>query len=230
MNLFYCESLTKDTEILEDEEFRHLNVLRISEGQEIYLTDGKGQQAKARISKLERKRAQFDIIDLKKHPRKPFFLRICIAPTKQMERMEWFVEKACEFGVDEIQFIICQNSERPKLKLDRLEKKAISALKQSKGFWKTTLVSPVKFSEALKSSTESTLIASVDKSNVHLMDSIQPKTNNSIFIGPEGDFSSAEIQLSHELNYSQVSLGERVLRTETAGIAVAQMVNSINRH
>ena len=129
---FYQPTISTGENHLEGEESRHcVKVLRKKAGDLIYIIDGKGSFYTARVIKADPRQCIFEVVEKTKEAKKDHHIHIAIAPTKNLDRMEWFVEKAVELGVDEISFVICDNSERRELKLDRLERKAISALKQS---------------------------------------------------------------------------------------------------
>ncbi|MFY0690190.1 MAG: 16S rRNA (uracil(1498)-N(3))-methyltransferase [Cyclobacteriaceae bacterium] len=228
MHLFYQANILEDTHLTDDEHHHCIKVLRHSVNDEIHVTNGKGTICKAIITSIEKRKTKLSIADTVHHPQKDFRLNVLIAPTKQMERMEWFVEKTCEMGVDEITFLKTKNIERPHLKLDRLEKKAVSALKQSKGAWKTKINPLTPFSDIVETKGDIKLIAAVNENSTYLMDSIKPNRSVSILIGPEGDFTMDEIKLATKAGFQPISLGHKVLRTETAGVFVAAAANLIN--
>ncbi|NQW27470.1 MAG: 16S rRNA (uracil(1498)-N(3))-methyltransferase [Flammeovirgaceae bacterium] len=232
MHLFYHPTLDQETNYLSEEESKHcIQVLRGKPGDLIHLTDGKGLMAIATIVKADTRRCSFEIIESTIAPKKSFYSHIAIAPTKQAERMEWFVEKACELGVDEISFIKTKNSERPLLKLDRLEKKTISALKQSKGGYKTRLNPMVDLKEfLLKSKADHKHIAVVDSTQAYINECLEARSNQLILIGPEGDFTSQELKKALTHGFNGVSLGAKVLRTETAGVMAAVVINLVNNY
>jgi len=161
---------------------------------------------------------------------RPFHIHIAIAPTKNPDRTEWFVEKAIEIGVDEISFLLCDNSERAALKTDRLEKLAISAMKQSLRCTLTKINHMVLLKDFITTTNASSkYIAHVDQTNPdHLQRIAPPKSDYIILIGPEGDFSKKELELTATHNYKKVSLGTNRLRTETAGLVACHILNLIN--
>ena len=166
---------------------------------------------------------------LENHPEHPFrtFRHLVIAPTKNMDRMEWLVEKATEIGIDRISLIKCSNSERTVVKTDRLIKKAVSAMKQSLKATLPQIDELVSFKEFVKKeSAHKKFIAYVDFDNpVELQTLIHPGEANTVLIGPEGDFSPEELQLATDNGYQKVSLGTSRLRTETAGLAAVHLLN-----
>lgn len=233
MQLFYQSAISAGENHLDAEESRHcIKVLRKQPGDTIHITDGKGTFYIARIVKADPRQCTFEIIEKNLEPEKKHHIHIAIAPTKNLDRMEWFVEKAVELGVDEISFVVCNNSERKVLKLDRLERKAISAMKQSLKATLPTLHAVVQFQKFLEKSTpaDEKYIAYIDKENTtpHLKSLLRPKQVYCILIGPEGDFSPEEVTLARQKGFQTVSLGNSRLRTETAGIAACVMLNLYN--
>jgi 16S rRNA (uracil1498-N3)-methyltransferase len=157
-------------------------------------------------------------------------LHIAIAPTKSIERFEWFLEKATEIGIDEITPVLCENSERDKIKTDRLNKVLISAMKQSLKVHLPKLNQLIKLDNFIPDNFNGEKYIAHCKTNHknHLKNIYHKGTNCLVLIGPEGDFGDNEIKLFSENNYKQVSLGNSRLRTETAGIAACHIVNLIN--
>ncbi|MGY0426079.1 MAG: RsmE family RNA methyltransferase, partial [Polaribacter sp.] len=160
-----------------------------------------------------------------------YYLHIAIAPTKNNDRIEWFLEKATEIGIDEITPIICSNSERRIVKLERFEKIMQAAMKQSLKFRLPKLNEPVKFKDFIHQDFIGTVcIAHCEKEDKKLLQSVVKSSEKiTIFIGPEGDFSSAEIEKCLEKKFTPISLGESRLRTETAGLVAAQTISMINQ-
>lgn len=230
MHLFYKEDLTPVENTLEGEEFRHCAlVLRHQVGDTINLTNGKGLMVTAVIKSLLKRHLTYDVLETKELDKKEFYLHLFICPTKNLDRTEWLVEKAGELRVDEITFIIGQNSERRKVNLERLERKAISALKQSKSPWKTAISGPIGFEECLKKSVSHSFIAFLGEKADYITEVIPVKQHIQLFIGPEGDFDVYEIKMAQEKGIKTISLGQSILRTETAGLFACQAVNLINK-
>jgi 16S rRNA (uracil1498-N3)-methyltransferase len=225
MHLFYQPLLKKSIFKLENEEHHHcINVLRHKVGDTIHVTDGKGDVWLVSITEVGKKFTAFTQIEKHVIQNKDFNTIIAISPTKQIDRMEWFVEKACELGVDTIYFIQTKNSERNRLKLDRLEKKTVSALKQSKSGYKTELKELTSFKEFIKNEFPGVkkFIAKVDDSSLLLAHRLVSKNDSFLFlIGPEGDFTDEEVLQAEKQGFIKISLGNNVLRTETAGVYVA---------
>ncbi len=219
---FYQPDIRAGNHFLEDEECHHcVKVLRKKTGDTIGILDGKGGLFEVRLTTITSKKAEFTITSETQHPVRSSIRHIAIAPTKNSDRMEWFVEKACELGVNEITFVLTRNSERPKIRLDRFEKKAISALKQSKSGYITKINPMVEFDKLLKGAKEDLkFIAYVQAGLPHITSLIQPSKSMLTLIGPEGDFDPKEVEVAEKIGFQKVSLGDNVLRTETAGLAV----------
>ncbi|MFM8912856.1 MAG: 16S rRNA (uracil(1498)-N(3))-methyltransferase [Flammeovirgaceae bacterium] len=230
MNLFFQPTVSEGINHLTTEESYHaFRVLRMSAGDEIQLTDGKGAFYLGQIISIDSKKCAFKIKTHKTIPKKNYRIHIAIAPTKNADRIEWFVEKAIEIGVDEISFILCKNSERKVLNLERIEKIAVSAMKQSQQAWMPTLHPLQPFSNLLQQPADQKFIGHVDSfPGVHLKTIAKPNQGYLVLIGPEGDFSKEELQSAQQLGFEKVSLGENRLRTETAGIATSQILQLIN--
>jgi 16S rRNA (uracil1498-N3)-methyltransferase len=158
-----------------------------------------------------------------------YSLHIAIAPTKNMNRFEWFIEKATEIGIDEITPLICEHAERKTIQSDRLKKIMIAALKQSVKTTLPLLNEPVKLPAFMKmKACPCKYMAHYDPSNVHLKDNYCRGENVLVLIGPEGDFSPEELLLASDAGFKQVNLGTSRLRTETAGIMVCSLINLLN--
>jgi 16S rRNA (uracil1498-N3)-methyltransferase len=183
----------------------------------------------AQITNPDSSKCGFEIRTSKVQSQKTFRIHIAIAPTKNTERIEWFVEKTVELGVDQISFILCANSERKSMKMDRLEKVAVSAMKQSRQAWLPKLSPLLPFKDVLDSATNQKFIAFVDSQNPqHLKSAAKPGGEALVLIGPEGDFSKEELQSAQDHGFQKVSLGSNRLRTETAGLAACHILNLIN--
>ena len=221
MKLFYGE-IIPEIKINEDEQQHILKVLRMKNGDEIYLTDGKGNAAKGNLI-IEGKKVSLENAEiLPFEPENSSRLHIAIAPTKNIDRIEFFLEKAIEMGVSEVSFLQTDHSERKNLNFERLQKQAIAASKQSLRFHFPILNDLQKLSEFLdKNDLDNCVVAHCNENFKRKTLSEISRENLSILIGPEGDFSEREIKLLQEKNIVAVSLGNRRLRTETAGIFVA---------
>ncbi len=222
MKLFYGE-IFPAIKIHEDEQNHIIKVLRMREGEEIFITDGKGNSAKGNIQ-FEGKKIQLSNAEIKKNisdfsPK----LHIAIAPTKNIDRIEFFIEKAVEIGISEITFLQTEKSERKIINVEKLEKQAISASKQSLRFHFPKINNLIKLSDFVKNlDPENCFVAHCDdqfsRISLHEIPNVEEIT---FLIGPEGDFSPNEIKLLSEIGIKAVSLGNQRLRTETAGIFVA---------
>jgi 16S rRNA (uracil1498-N3)-methyltransferase len=234
MQLFYnAELTTASSEIIFDKvESRHIiKVLRKTTSDILQITNGKQLLFSAEILVANDKKCLAKITKIEEKP-KPwnYYLHIAIAPTKLNDRLEWFLEKATEIGIDEITPIICHNSERRAVKLERLEKIVQSAIKQSLKFTVPKINKPLKFTEFLEQNFEGKVCIAHcedhEKSSLKKIIGVAEKTT--ILIGPEGDFSSREIKLSSEKNLIPISLGQSRLRTETAGLVAVQNIAFLN--
>ncbi len=230
MPLFY-QPLLPSHHILSAEESRHaIKVLRMVNGDEIDVTDGRGAFYKARITDSDFSECAFVVTETKLQPLKDYRIHIAPRPHQNMDRIEWFVEKAVELGVDEISFVECKTSERRSVNLDRLEKLAISALKQSQQAFLAKLNPLAPIREIVSLSAGQKFIAHVDSANpLHLKSAALPGRDYLILIGPEGDFTPAELEESKKAGFQKVSLGPTRLRTETAGLAAGLILNLVNQ-
>jgi len=234
MQLFYNPNIDKDTQQItfNKEESRHIvKVLRKKEGDTLYLTDGKGNLYTSKINIANDKKCLSTIFGTtKKSLGRDYKLHIAIAPTKNNDRLEWFLEKATEIGIDEITPIISNNSERKKKKKERLEKIIQSAMKQSLKFYLPKLNNAIPYNEFLNRKFEKKVyIAHCHEGDkISMKEIIQPKESLTILIGPEGDFSSEEISQAINGGCIPISLGQARLRTETAAVVAVQNVAFIN--
>lgn len=198
-------------------------------GDAIDLTDGLGFLYRAIIKEADPKKCSFSIVDKREVLNRAFNIAIALAPTKNIDRTEWFIEKAVETGIDKIHFLICKNSERKTVNQERIIKIMVSAMKQS-GQARLPYVSGLlPFKEIISQQAEQKFICHVDATNPDLLKVIaDPKKSYLVLIGPEGDFSHEEIQLATGHGFKKVSLGPNRLRTETAALTACQVLNFIN--
>ncbi len=235
MQLFYNPNIDKDTQQItfDREESRHIvRVLRKKEGDTVYITDGKGFLYTSKINIANDKKCLASIFGAsEKEVGRDYKLHVAIAPTKNNERLEWFLEKATEIGIDEITPIITQNSERRVIKKERLEKIIQSAMKQSLKFHLPKLNDAIPFNEFLNRKFEKKVyIAHCHEGDKKGMkELIKAKESLTILIGPEGDFSEEEISKSVNGGCIPISLGDARLRTETAAVVAVQNVAFINQ-
>lgn len=229
MNLFYHPDIeTVDTEYdFTTEESQHIaKVLRKKTGDTINITNGKGDLFHCVITFQNQKICRFLVKNKQHFDSKNYKISIVIAPTKNIDRMEWFVEKATELGVDEIIPIITEQSERKVLKTERLEKIAIAAMKQSYQFYLPEIKNITTFKEVLQTPFygKKYIAHCEETSRNSLLKSILKGENIQIWIGPEGDFSHQEINTCLQSGFIPVTLGNTRLRTETAGITAVHTV------
>lgn len=222
MKLFFGEIFPEVR--INDEEQSHISkVLRMREGEEIFVTDGKGNLAKGNLI-FEGKRVLIETTEVKENlPDFPTQLHIAIAPTKNIDRIEFFLEKATEMSVSEVTLIQTEKTERKNLNIDKLRKQSVSASKQSLRFHFPVINDLTKFSDFIKTlDAQTTFVAhcNEDLQRINLKE-INPAAKITFLIGPEGDFSDKEIQLLAERGIRAVALGSQRLRTETAGVFVA---------
>ncbi|MBD2755514.1 16S rRNA (uracil(1498)-N(3))-methyltransferase [Spirosoma validum] len=239
MHLFYqpgVDSVGSVAFLREDDSRHAIKTLRLGIGDKIDVTDGHGNRYLAVITSADARRCQFRIMDTQTTPPRPFSVRICVAPTKNLDRIEWFVEKAVEVGIERISFFFGQHSERRVLKLERLEKIAVAAMKQSLQSYLPQLDEAVPFSELIKTvDEEQRFIAHLpsmdlpdDNSPVNLAKVATPTGQYVVLIGPEGDFAEKEIQQAIAAGFQMVTLGTNRLRTETAALTACQLLNFLN--
>ena len=231
MNLFYQPSIQQGIFHLDPTESKHCTkVLRRKAGDKILITDGKGFLYEAVITVANPAECKFEIQERKSEEVKSFGIHIAISPTRHPDRLEWFVEKAVELGVDRITIMNCEHTEQSHYKLERLEKIAISAMKQSLRLTLPNIEGPIDFKKVIDDTlVVSKFIAHVDASNTHHLKNIAPPDSiYLVLIGPEGDFSPLELQLAAAKKIVKVSLGSNRLRTETAGLAACHILNLVN--
>lgn len=212
--------------MLSEEEAAHASrVLRLKENDVFHATDGLGNFFKCRITLIGKKEIMSEIVETVRGTDVQSQLHIAIAPTKNIDRFEWFLEKATEFGIGEITPIICERSERKEVRIDRLEKIIFSAMKQSLKTHLPKLHEAVRLKDFLPQTEASNKFIAhcIEDEKKELFSLLNSGEKTVVLIGPEGDFSPNEIQLSRSAGYVPVSLGNSRLRTETAGVAVAHM-------
>jgi 16S rRNA (uracil1498-N3)-methyltransferase len=232
MNLFYTPDITGSIYSLSVEESRHCQkVLRLREGEIIHLTDGRGTLFEARIIDLLSRQVSVEVTGKQEnYGKRDYRLHLAVAPTKNIDRFEWFLEKATEIGVDEITPLICEHSERRQLRIDRLEKVITSAVKQSLKAYHPVLNPLTDYKKFIKEKRKDQLfIAHLEESDPVLLQKVYQKSNDvTILIGPEGDFSDTEISLALKASYQCVSLSNSRLRTETAAVVACHAVAMLN--
>ncbi|MBP7184499.1 MAG: 16S rRNA (uracil(1498)-N(3))-methyltransferase [Saprospiraceae bacterium] len=232
--IFYSTNINNNVAILEEEEAIHcVQVLRKKNGDTITLTDGKGFFYEGIIIRDSKKRCEIQIVKSDFTEQSAPKIHIGIAPTKNIERIEWFLEKATETGISEVSFLQCHHSERQVVRIDRLEKVVISAMKQSMQPYKPILNEMCKlkmFLSRVAASEAQKFIAHLPSSDDSLLkNAYQNNRDVIILIGPEGDFSDDEVNLIHSKNFTSVSLGKTRLRTETAALLACHSINFLNQ-
>ena len=235
MKLFYVPDISADDIELPAEESHHIiNVLRLQKGDQLEITNGRGELYQCEIIGTDKKRVSAIIKrQLSIEQDRNYKLHIAIAPPKNINRFEWFLEKATEIGIDEITPIITENSERKELRIERLEKIVIAAMKQSLKAYKPVLNPVISLDDFLqhKYADYQLFIAYCGMEDRGFLKNLYKAGNNAtILIGPEGDFSNDEVRLAKEKGYRTVSLGGSRLRTETAGIVACHAIYLLNSH
>ena len=232
MQLFYAPHIQTNPVLPEDESGHAVRVLRLEDGAEILITDGKGFFYKAIIIDAHPKYCEVSIVTtLQQPPLRLFQIHIAIAPPKHIDRMEWFVEKATEIGIDAITCLNCRYSERREIKTARLEKTGISAMKQSQKSCLPQLTGMTDFQYFINQPFDgSKFIAHCGEGEKPLFKQIYHRGENAlILIGPEGDFSLEEISLAIKQGFQPVTLGQSRLRTETAALVACHTVHLLNQ-
>jgi 16S rRNA (uracil1498-N3)-methyltransferase len=233
MHIFYTPDITPNRYTLSEEESKHaIRVLRLQTGEQVILVDGKGGYYSAEIADPNPKKTVLKILsEVQEFGKRNHYLHIAVAPTKNIERMEWFLEKATEMGIDEITPIICERSERKEVKTERLNKIITSAVKQSIKAYHPQLNEAIPFKKLFNLPFEGDkMLAHCDTGEKRMIkDLIRPAGRYLILIGPEGDFSPAEIQGAQSAGFQPISLGDARLRTETAALAACFEINFLNR-
>ncbi len=233
--VFYEPNPLQQSYLREEDSFHAARVLRMKNGDLIHILDGKGKKFEAKITQVDAKKTQFNQVQLiQETPKPPFQIHLYLAPTKQMERMEWMVEKCTEFGIHSIHFFNSRYSERKEIKLQRLEKTAIAALKQSKNlflpqFYEISTLSEIMKKNQDKPKDHQYLFAHIaEPADPVLGKLIQVGQEYHVLVGPEGDFSSEESNALMAQHWTPFSLGNSILRTETAGIAVTHAIHLLH--
>jgi 16S rRNA (uracil1498-N3)-methyltransferase len=225
MNIFIAIINNDIAELTPEESWHCAKVLRFKAGDEVNLIDGKGNFFKGELYTVNEKKCVAKVTaTLKPQSKRDYYLHLAIAPTKNIDRMEWMVEKAVEIGIDEITFIRCKNSERTVIKEERLIKIAESAVKQSLQAYLPKINPLTSFNEAIQFRSDLKFIAFCEEQQKkHLKDFDLKNKSTIVYIGPEGDFTIDEILLAQNNNIPGISLGSNRLRTETAGLYVCNV-------
>lgn len=232
MHVFYTPDILNKPELPEEEAQHCVRVLRLTTGDEITLTDGQGYYYKAEITAATNKRCFINIKEkIFQDPLWGNHVHIAMAPTKNMDRIEWFAEKATEIGIDELTFLNCRFSERKVVKTERVEKILISAIKQSLKARLPKLNEITEFSKFIKQDFKGQkFIAHCYGSEKYLLKDVLTKGEDvTLLIGPEGDFSEEEVDLAIKHGFKPISLGNSRLRTETAALVACHTINLLNQ-
>ena len=234
MQLFYTPDISSDYYTFSKEESRHcIKVLRKQTGDKVNLIDGKGGFYTAQIIEQNEKACQLKIIEhLKDFNKTNYYIHIAIAPTKNIDRFEWFLEKATEIGIDEITPLLCDRSERKVIKIERLNKILVSACKQSIKAFLPKLNPITDYNKFVQQTNlqENRFIANCfDSKRTILKNQNLNQKSSLILIGPEGDFTEKELLLAKKNNFTSISLGNSRLRTETAAISACLITNLQNQ-
>ena len=236
---FFYNPLAESSDSLPEEEAAHaLRVLRLKSDDKICIMDGNGAFYNAVITDISKKICKYQIVN-KVIRQKTWnaYLHVAVAPTKNIDRIEWFVEKAVEIGVDEISFINTDFTERKKINIERLNKIAVSAMKQSRKPFKTIVNDLVDFKQFMSIAKQYNkyichcygINNEVNLKEKKLFkDVVAGKDDCLVIIGPEGDFSIKEVVLAEQKGFLPVSLGESRLRTETAALVAVNIMNLFN--
>lgn len=232
MHVFYMPDIAVTCEMPEEEAAHCLRVLRLGVGDEVMLTDGKGCFYKAVISAATGKRCQVKVTEtIEQELLWNGHLHLAMAPTKNMDRIEWLAEKATEIGFDELSFLNCRYSERKVIKTERVEKIVVSAVKQSLKARKPVVNEMMDFARFVKQDfAGQKFIAHCNEGEKPLLKEILvPGEDALVLIGPEGDFSPEEVKLAESLGFRSISLGKSRLRTETAALVSVHIMNLFNQ-
>lgn len=232
MHVFYTPDIQKRNELPEEEAQHCARVLRLGVGDEITLTDGKGYFYQAEITAASNKRCLVSIREtVFQEPLWPCHLHIAMAPTKNMDRNEWFAEKATEIGFDELTFLNCRYSERKVIKNERIEKILVSAIKQSLKARLPKLNEMMDFDKFIAQDFQGQkFIAHCYEGEKPLLKNVLKAEEDAlVLIGPEGDFSEEEVKKAIERGFVPISLGKSRLRTETAALVACHTLNLLNQ-
>lgn len=234
MQLYYIDpvlfTIPCQVNLGNEESFHCIKVLRMRTGETIYLTDGSGNLYEGQILGQDTKKCPVMLLSVTPgYGMRPFRLHIAVAPTKNIARFEWFLEKATEIGIDEITPLICEHSERVQIRTDRLQKIILSAAKQSLKAYLPVLHEPIKFDDFINlNHPAARFVAYVEEHQPLHLKKAYKEGDCTILIGPEGDFSRKEMDLAANNGFSAVSLGTSRLRTETAAVVACHIINIVN--
>lgn len=221
--------LTSESYSFKEVESKHIaKVLRKKTGDLLHLTNGKGQLIKAKLSMVSPKNCVIELLEIKEIPASKTAIHMLVAPTKNISRFEWFLEKATELGVYKITPVLCDRSERKHIKHERFEKIIHAALKQSLRAY-APILEPLTSLKEIEVDRPTFMAHCEDSPKESLKSAVNGQSNCSILIGPEGDFSKSEIAWANEQNIAAVHLGSNRLRTETAALAALHTALLMNQ-
>lgn len=232
MQLFYSPDVSGEFYEFPEEESRHIvKVLRLKKGDMVNITDGKGNIFSGEITEADQKHCKVNIQSRQTNVgKRGFGVHIAIAPTKNIKRFEWFLEKSTEIGIDRITPLKCKHSERDQIRRDRLERVISAAMKQSLKAYHPVLEEMKDFQTYIEEEIDSNkyIAMSDDTPKPHLKNIVPKGQDVSIIIGPEGDFHEKEKEEAIKMGFQAVSIGESRLRTETAGVVACHIVHLLN--
>lgn len=234
VHLFLAPDVAQTRELPAEEAAHAVRVLRMKEGDEVLITDGKGHFYEAEISVASAKHCGVNL--LRTYDGEPLWngeIHLAVAPTKNMDRIEWFAEKATEIGLDRIVFLNCKNSERKVIKTERVEKIVVAATKQSHKSWKPEVEEMVHFDTFVRQPFDGQKFIAhcwTDPSEMPFLgDVVDCHSRTLVLIGPEGDFSQEEVKTAIAAGFQPISLGKSRLRTETAALVAVHLANLAKR-
>ena len=234
MQLFYAPEITLPEYTLSEEESKHcVRVLRMRVGDDLHITDGKGNMYRCKVLNDNAKHCTVEVVEtIPEYEKMSYRLVMGVAPTKNIDRFEWFLEKATEVGITEVYPLECDHSERRQIKDEREEKVITSAVKQSLKAYHPTLAPLTRFAEFVRAPREGRKFiahcAEPLREKHYLASTVKAGEQVTVLIGPEGDFSTEEIALAVEHGWEEITLGTQRLRTETAAVVAVGMVSVIN--
>jgi len=229
MHVFFCDHINSNTGSLDKTESAHaIRVLRLKSGDAVIVMDGAGTIHQALIALADAKECTFTITQSTTQSRRNVSLHVAIAPTKMNDRMEWFLEKAVELGIEKFTPVMCEHSERRIINMERFNKVIKAALKQSMQPYLPVVSDPIALPDFLKTTIPGFIAHCHDELQQTLVDQLPQSGDVCVLVGPEGDFSPGEVQQAIKYGWKPVSLGASRLRTETAGVYVSALVRSLN--
>jgi 16S rRNA (uracil1498-N3)-methyltransferase len=234
MHLFYQPNFQEIAALTEDEALHAAKVLRLRVGEAVRITDGQGRFFEGTLQTVTPKKCDITNATVSTVAPPPYQIEIALAPTKNLDRIEWLLEKATEIGVTKVSFFYSERSERRQMKLERLQKIAVSAMKQSLQAYLPQVEEVGNFEKWLRANATATnaqkFIAHLPENEQppHLFRAAAPGQHYLVLVGPEGDFSKTELSLAQELGFQNVVLGKTRLRTETAALVACQILNTLN--